>query len=142
MRSPTEKECPGCKTRQKFHAGNVCYTCSTKLRDYPSMKATLDLVAGEDSQRVHIRASWGKGMSRWLRHLGEIIIMGLILVWILEPVFWQGHEPGYVQGYADTVLIAFTRSALTLVFLFWLTTVAERWLQHLKTKRIPERKKN
>ncbi len=53
MRSPTEKECPGCKTRQKFYAGDVCYTCSTRLRDYPSMKATLDQMAGGASSRVH-----------------------------------------------------------------------------------------
>lgn len=56
MRSPTEKECPGCKTRQKFYAGDVCYTCTTKLRDYPSMKATLDQVANGASKRVHFGA--------------------------------------------------------------------------------------
>lgn len=56
MRSPTEKECPGCKTRQKFYAGDVCYTCTTKLRDYPSMKATLDQLAGGASKRVHFGA--------------------------------------------------------------------------------------
>ncbi|MDZ5605328.1 hypothetical protein SJI00_21365 [Pseudomonas sp. RP23018S] len=53
MRSPTLKECPGCKTRQKFYAGDVCHTCSTRLRDFPSMKATLDQMAGGASRRVH-----------------------------------------------------------------------------------------
>lgn len=53
MRSPTEKKCPGCKTMQKFYAGDVCYTCTTKLRDYPSLKATADKVAGGTSKRLH-----------------------------------------------------------------------------------------
>lgn len=56
MRSPTEKECPGCKTRQKFYAGDICHACTTKLRDYPSMKATLDQIAGGETRRLHFGA--------------------------------------------------------------------------------------
>lgn len=56
MRLPTEKECPGCNTRQRFYSGSVCHGCSTKLRDYPSMKAALDKAAGGDTKRLHFGA--------------------------------------------------------------------------------------
>ena len=56
MRSATEKECPGCKTRQKFYAGNVCHQCEIKLRDYPSLKATVDQASGGSAVRLHFGA--------------------------------------------------------------------------------------
>lgn len=56
MRSATEKECPGCKTRQKFYAGNVCYQCEIKLRDYPSLKATVEQASGGSAAHLHFGA--------------------------------------------------------------------------------------
>lgn len=47
MRSPTEKQCPGCKTQQRFYTGDVCYTCEQKIKNYASTKAALDLAMGD-----------------------------------------------------------------------------------------------
>lgn len=51
MRTPTKKQCPGCKQQKPFYAGEVCYDCENKLRDYPSMKATLDQLTAGNIQR-------------------------------------------------------------------------------------------
>lgn len=54
MRSPTAKECPGCKQQAKFYAGEVCYECTVKLRDFDSIKSSLEqLNGGRGARKFH-----------------------------------------------------------------------------------------
>lgn len=46
MRTPTLKQCPGCKAQKRFYTGDVCYECEQKIKLYAGTKEALEIASG------------------------------------------------------------------------------------------------